>query len=151
MRLYIACDHRGALIEEKLVNLLKEKGYNDIYLSQLEHSSDDDYVDFALDIYDKMDIENDIGVLICGTGVGMSIIANKVKGVRCARVTNIDETISAREHNGANSLALGENLGVEKIVEIIDTFIKTPTLIDERHKRRVDKIIKFEKESYNEL
>ena len=151
MRLFIGCDHRGAAIQNELILSLNNIGYNDIYVSLIEHSEEDDYVDFALDICNKMDKKEDIGVLICGNGVGMSIIANKVKGIRCARVVNNEEAIAARQHNGSNALALGANLGVDSLVSIIDTFIKTPTPSEERHQRRVNKIIDYEKSTYNEL
>ena len=104
MKLYIACDHRGTSMKDYLIKEL-EPTYN-IIPSAIQNSSEDDYPDFAFDIATKMDKENDLGILICGTGIGISIAANKVQGIRCARVNNIDDAISSRQHNHANIIAL---------------------------------------------
>lgn len=144
MKLYIGTDHRGTEIRNELINKLKQNINDEIIISQLPSSSEDDYVDFAFDICEKMDKKNDIGVLICGNGVGMSIAANKVKGIRCGRVVNETEAIAARQHNGSNVVALGADLGVDKLVSIICTFIKTSSPTEERHIRRVNKIINYE-------
>lgn len=151
MNIYLAMDHRASKIKEDLIINLKNLGYNNIFLPTIENKDGDDYVDFAINVLNKMDKTKDIAVLICGNGIGMSIIANKFKGIRCARVVDESDAIAAREHNGANALALGENLGVKSIVEIIDTFIRTELPQEERHQRRVNKIIQYEEGTYNEL
>ena len=74
----------------------------------------------------------------------MSIAANKVKGIRCARVTNVDDAFKCKNHNGANVIALGANLELEETKKIIDTFIVTKPASEERHLRRINKIIQFE-------
>lgn len=151
MRIYLATDHRGAEIKEDLIINLHNLGYDNIFLPTIDNKDGDDYVDYALNVLNKMDKNNDIAVLICGNGIGMSIIANKVKKVHCARVVNENEAIAARTHNGANALALGADLGVQALVDIIDTFIKTELPNEERHQRRVNKIIQYEEGTYNEL
>lgn len=151
MKIYLATDHRGSQIKEDLIINLNNLGYNNIFLPTIANKEGDDYVDFAINVLNKMDKDKDIAVLICGNGIGMSIIANKVKGIRCARVVKEIEAIAAREHNGANALALGADLGVKTLVEIIDTFIKTELPKEERHQRRVNKIIQYEEGTYNEL
>lgn len=151
MNIYLATDHRGSIIKKDLIISLNNLGYHNIFLPTIDNSENDDYVDFAINVLNKMDKENDIAVLICGNGIGMSIIANKVKGVRCARVVSESEAIAARRHNGSNALALGADLKVEKLTEIIDTFIKTEMPNEERHQRRVNKIIQYEEGTYNEL
>ena len=151
MKIYIGTDHRGAEIRSELILALNALGYTDIFTSTLPNSSEDDYVDFAIDVCEKMNVNTDIGILICGNGIGMSIIANKVEGIRCARVVNEDDATKAKEHNGANVLALGSDLGIAKIVSIVDTFIKTKASEEERHQRRVNKIINYEEGTYNEL
>lgn len=151
MKLYIATDHRGKDVLKDLIINLKNLGYQDIFLPTIENSGGDDYVDFALNVLEKMDKKSDIAVLICGNGIGMNIIANKVKGIRCARVVSEIEAVAAKEHNGANALALGADLGVNILTEIIDTFLKTEMPSEERHQRRVNKIIQYEEGTYNEL
>lgn len=151
MKLYIATDHRGNDVLKDLIINLKNLGYQDIFLPTIENSAGDDYVDFALNVLEKMDKKDDIAVLICGNGIGMNIIANKVKGIRCARVVSEIEAVAAKEHNGANALALGADLGVNILTEIIDTFLKTEMPSEERHQRRVNKIIQYEEGTYNEL
>lgn len=151
MKLYIATDHRGKDVLKDLIINLKNLGYQDIFLPTIENSEGDDYVDFALNVLEKMDKKSDIAVLICGNGIGMNIIANKVKKVRCARVVSEIEAVAARSHNGANALALGADLGVNTLTEIIDTFLKTEMPSEERHQRRVNKIIQYEEGTYNGL
>ena len=98
-------------------------------------------------------VNNDaqFGILICNTGIGVSIAANKVKGIRAAHVENVYEAKMTRLDNNANILAFSSRLDFEDIKEIIKTFINTEFSNEERHIRRVDKIIKFENGEYNEL
>lgn len=151
MKIYLATDHRGAEIKKDLIISLNNLGYEEIFLPTINNQDGDDYVDFAINVLNKMNREKDIAILICGNGIGMSIIANKFKGIRCARVVSEIEAIAAKEHNGANVLALGADLGVKKIVDIIVTFIKREVPNEERHQRRVNKIIQYEEGTYNEL
>ena len=101
----------------------------------------------------KAVVNNDaqFGILICNTGIGVSIAANKVKGIRAAHVENVYEAKMTRLDNNANILAFSSRLDFEDIKEIIKTFINTEFSNEERHIRRVDKIIKFENGEYNEL
>lgn len=149
MKLYIACDHRGTSMKDYLIKEL-EPTYN-IIPSAIQNSSEDDYPDFAFDIATEMDKKNDLGILICGTGVGISIAANKVQGIRCARVNNIDDAISSRQHNHANIIALPAYLSNEEALKIIEAFLNTDPSMEERHLRRINKIISYEKAAYNEL
>ena len=151
MKIYLATDHRGAEIKKDLIISLNNLGYEEIFLPTINNQDGDDYVDFAINVLNKMNREKDIAILICGNGIGMSIISNKFKGIRCARVVSEIEAIAAKEHNGANVLALGADLGVKKIVDIIVTFIKREVPNEERHQRRVNKIIQYEEGTYNEL
>ena len=95
--------------------------------------------------------ENALGILICGNGVGMSIAANKVKGIRCVRATTTDDAFKGKNHNGANVLSLGANLSKDLAKEIVDTFITTKPASLDRYLRRIEKIIKYESGEYNEL
>ena len=149
MKIYIACDHRGVELKKYLIESLKNK--YDILDSTIPNSSEDDYPDFAFDICTKMDKINDLGILICGTGIGISIAANKVKGIRCARVNNLEDAKSARVHNHANVLAMPASLDNTQALEIVKMFIETAPSSEIRHVRRVNKIISYEEGTYNEL
>ena len=149
MNIYIACDHKGVDLKDYLIKELKKK-YN-VLNSKLSNNEDDDYPDFAFDVCNQMDKNNDIGILICGNGIGISIAANKVKGIRCGRVLSVEDAVAAKEHNYANVIALSAALDDEEALKIVLSFINSNNSILERHKRRVNKIISYEKGTYNEL
>ena len=88
---------------------------------------------------------------MCGTGIGMSIAANKVNGILCGHCSSIEQAHLTREHNHANIIALSYKQPVPELVEMIKEFIKTEPSDEERHKRRVSKIINYENGTYNEL
>jgi len=144
MKLFIATDHRGIERQEEIIKYLTEKKY-EVIKSDLPHSDTDDYVDFALDVANKVtENKNSFGILICGTGIGMSIAANKVKNIRAARCTNKEDAYLTRTDNNANVLCISYNLDFVTTKEIIDTFINTEFSIEERHHRRVDKITQYD-------
>ena len=148
MKLYIASDHQGHELKHQIINNLSEL---EIVASNLEESPADDYPLFAFDICTKMNKDEDFAILICGNGIGISIAANKVKGIRCARVTNLDDVIHAKMHNHANAIAFGANTSLNNALNYIKTLINTEVDNSERHQRRVNEIIKYEEGSYNEL
>ena len=134
MKIGIASDHRGVILKEKIKNYLNEK-YKiiDFGTNSIESV---DYPEYAFKIGESIrDNKIDFGILICGTGIGMSIACNKVKKVRCAKVDNKEEAYLARFHNDANVIALSEN--VTNYKEIIDTFLTTDSSKEEKHQRRV--------------
>lgn len=140
MKIGIATDHRGVEKKQELIKFLKEKGYEMIDLSPV-NTPTDDYIDFAVSTcnsYLNKDIE--FGILLCGTGIGMSIAANKIKGIRCAKVSNPEEAYLTRNDNDANILALSYREDVEILKDIIVKFIETPFSNEERHIRRVNKL-----------
>ena len=143
MKIGIANDHRGVNLKKKIMNYLHEK---DILCVDYGTNSEEscDYVDYALRLGNAINNkEVDLGILICGTGIGMSIAANKINGIRCARVVNSDEAKLSREHNMANIMAIGEN--IENVFSVVDTFINTKESKEERHIRRVNKIMDIER------
>ena len=141
MKIYIATDHRGVTKEQELIEILKSKGL-DVEKSKLEHSPTDDYVDFAADVCNKvLNDKNSFGILICGTGIGMSIAANKIKGIRASRCVTKEDAYLTRTDNNANVLCISYKVNTDELIEIIDTFINTPFSTEERHHRRVNKII----------
>ena len=91
----------------------------------------------------------DFGVAICGSGIGISIACNKVKGIRCAKVNNSEEAKITRIDNNSNVVAFGEKISLENALEIVETFINTDFSTEEKHHRRVNKIIDYE-ENNNE-
>jgi len=144
MKVFIATDHRGINRQNEIIKYLKEKEI-EVQESKLPHSDTDDYVDFALDVADNVSKDNNsIGILICGTGIGMSIAANKVHNIRAARCTTEEDAYLTRNDNNANILCLGHNLTLEETKKIIDKFISTPFSTEERHIRRVNKITQYE-------
>lgn len=151
MKLFIAADHRGVEVCDKLYSYLKEKDY-DIDKIDLINNELDDYTDFAFKLCEEV-IKNpsSLGILICGNGIGMSIAANKVKGIRCARVVNTDDAYKAKNHNGANVIAIGANLDIDELKEICEVFINTESASLERYLNRINKIINYENGEYNEL
>ena len=147
MKIYIATDHRGVDVEKELIEYLKTMNV-EVESSKLEHYDTDDYPDFAFDICKKVVSDNDsLGILLCGTGIGMSIAANKVKGIRAARCTSVNDAYYSKFHNAANVLCLGMNTPIDEMKEIIDTFINTKSANEEKHLRRINKIINYESEA----
>ena len=142
MKLYIGADHRGKELENYLYQTLKEAGI-DIEMSKLPTTDEDDYPDFAFDIAQKVaENQDNLGILICGNGIGVSIAANKVKGIRCARVLTEEDAHHAKNHNGANMIAFG-GISHEEALKIVKTFLNTKPASEERHLRRIKKIIDY--------
>lgn len=141
MKIGIASDHRGVILKEKIKNYLNEKYKIIDYGTNSIESVD--YPEYAFKVgEDIRDNKIDLGILICGTGIGMSIACNKVKKVRCAKVTTKEEAFLARSHNNANVIALSENTSNYK--EIIDTFLTTESSKEEKHQRRVEMINNYD-------
>ena len=151
MKIYIASDHRGVEVENKITEYLTQMGLT-VLKSKMEHTPTDDYVDFAFELAHNVASSDDtLGILLCGTGIGMSIAANKVKGIRAARCVDVDDAFYSKNHNAANVICLSSNIEEGYLYEIIDTFINTKSASEEKHINRVNKIINYEKETYNEL
>lgn len=142
MNIGIASDHRGFELKQKIISFLNEKGYNVTDYGTNSNVSVD-YPDYAFKVGEAINNhEIDFGILICGTGIGMSIACNKVKGVRCAKVNTIEEAVLTRQHNNANVIALAENtIDVENIVEM---FLKTEFSKETKHQKRVEKIDNYD-------
>lgn len=151
MKIFIGSDHRGVELKNQIIAKLKET-YMEVEDTKLQNNESDDYPDFAFEVGENVINNNDsIGILICGNGIGISIAANKVKGIRCARVLNEDDAYKSRSHNGANIIALSAEIDINENLKIIKTFINTEQAKEERHIKRIEKIIKYEQGKYNEL
>ncbi len=147
MKISIGCDHSALELKNHIISFLKANGYEVIDRGTYTLDSCD-YTDYgylvAKDIQEK---NADKGIVICFTGIGMSIIANKVKGVRCALVLSKDAAVLTREHNDTNCLALSAKYtGKSLAVEIVDTWLNTEFSNNERHIRRINKIKNYEEE-----
>lgn len=144
MKVAIASDHGGIRIREEIKKLMDEMGieYTDF---GCECGISVDYPDYALPVAEKVASgEFDRGILICGTGIGMSIAANKVKGIRCALVHDVFSAKATREHNDSNMLAMGERvIGPGLAREIAKVWLTTP-FEGGRHEKRIQKISAYE-------
>lgn len=144
MKIGIANDHRGYKLKCFLVKELENLGYQ-VYNYGTNSEESVDYPDFAFVLGEKVvNKEVDFGIAICGSGIGISIACNKVKGVRCAKVSNIEEAKYTREDNDSNIIALGEKTSEKDALAIITTFINTPFSALEKHQRRINKIANYE-------
>jgi ribose 5-phosphate isomerase B len=145
MKIAIGADHAGFALKEELRAALQAKGLEVMDFGT--HSSDStDYPDYASTVAHAVAKgEADRGILVCSTGVGMSMAANKVEGVRAALAFNTDEVELTRRHNNANVLTLGSRYNnLQQADEMVDVFLNTP-FEGGRHQRRVDKIASLEK------
>ena len=144
MRIALGSDHAGVELKALIIRELddREFDYHDFGPST---DSPVDYPDYAARVAESVSSgQFDRGILICGTGVGMAIAANKVPGIRAAQVTNSDGARLSREHNNANVLTLGaRTTPVIEALKIVDAFLETP-LSGGRHQRRIDKIMALE-------
>jgi ribose 5-phosphate isomerase B len=145
MKVAIASDHGGVNIREEIKSLMDEIGiqYDDF---GCECDTSVDYPDFALPVAQKVaNGEYDRGILICGTGIGMSIAANKVNGIRCALVHDVFSAKATRQHNDSNMLAMGERvIGPGLAREIALVWLETE-FEGGRHANRIGKISDYEK------
>ena len=144
MKIGITNDHRGLVLKQTLTNYLENKGYNIIDYGT---DSDDsvDYPDYAFKLGKSLQTKDiDLGIAICGTGIGMDIALNKVKGIRCAKASNEEEAILARSHNDANALALSAKISSDIAKDRVDKFINTNFSNDKRHIERIQKIKEYE-------
>ena len=143
-KIIIGSDHAGFNLKSKIIIYLKELGY-EVFDNGVNTTEPFDYPYMAKEVAKKVaEGEFSKGILICGSGIGMSIAANKVKGVRCGRVTSIKDVIATRNDNDANVISFAGYLNEDRVIRIIETFIETPAGNDERHLRRINKISKYE-------
>lgn len=140
MKVGIACDHHGVEIKQNLIKFLEDKGYNVV-----NYGTDTpdmvDYPDYAFKVGEAVaNGDIDFGILMCNTGIGMSIACNKVKGVRCAKVSNVYEAEMTRRDNNANVIAFSTRLDFNEIKDIVYKFLTSEYADIDRYKRRIDKI-----------
>lgn len=141
--LYIGADHRGFQLKEKIKKFLTEQKYDFEDVGNFKFDPNDDYTDFAklaaIKVSEKPEENN--GILICGSGVGVDITANKFHGVRSALADDIETAKQSREHDDTNILSLPANeIGFELAKKIIIAWLETPFSNGEKYKRRISKI-----------
>lgn len=144
MKVAIASDHGGINIRKDIISLMDEMQIEYVDLG-CECSTSVDYPDYAIPVAEKVaEGEVDRGILICGTGIGMSIAANKVKGIRCALVHDMFSAKVTREHNDSNILAMGERVISPGLARDIAKIWLTTPFEGGRHENRVNKITEYE-------
>lgn len=142
MKVYIGADHRGRELADSLERELKNQGHDVEVVLKDNNRPEDDYVDFAVEAARKVvtDPENR-GIVVCGSGVGVDIAANKIKGVRASLGYSVEQVKSARNDDDINMLALGADfLDNEAARKIVTAFFETEFDASERRLRRIDKI-----------
>jgi ribose 5-phosphate isomerase B len=148
MQIGLACDHGGFELKEELKAFLKSIGLEPVDLGTFNEESVD-YPDYGILVAEKVSKrELEKGILICGTGIGMSIVANKFRGVRAALANDLYSSRFSKEHTDANILVIGGRIvGRELAKEIVKVWLDTP-FAGGRHKRRLEKIEALEKENF---
>ena len=141
MKIGICSDHRGIYIKKKIFEYLEHEGYEVVDYGT-NSSESVDFPEYAFKLGDSLVKKKiDKGIAICGTGIGMSIALNKMKGVYCAKISSINEAILSRQHNNVNAIAFGADLDSDMAMEMVDKFIETEFSKEERRVRR-NKMIK---------
>ena len=144
MKLGIASDHRGYKLKQEIIQELQKENIEieDFGTNTTEST---DYPDYAFSLGEAIrDKKIDLGIAICGSGIGISIACNKVRGVRCAKVDSVEEVIATRNDNDANIISFGEKTALEDAMKYIKTAITTPSSKEEKHLRRINKIKEYE-------
>lgn len=150
LKVYIGTDHRGFKLAEELYIWLLEQNIDVKNVGVEKLDPDDDYVEYAREVAvviasdAKMD-RTSRGIVLCGSGVGVCVVANKVKGVRCGLGINAEQVKSAREDDDINVLAIAaDHVSEIEAKEMVKVFLETEFSNEERHKRRLEKIEKYE-------
>ena len=142
MKIAIASDHRGYKLKKYLIKNLKNIEIVDL---GTDSEKSVDYPDFAFKLGEYVIKNKCFGVAICGSGIGISIACNKVKGIRCAKVNYIKEAIITRKDNDSNIVAFSSETNEERALKIVLAFINQEFTNEERHIKRINKICEYEK------
>lgn len=147
MKISIACDHGALALKNKVMAHLMNKGYEVVNFGT-DTLDSCDYPDFGAQAAKAVASgECEKGIVLCTTGIGMSIVANKVDGIRCALLSDIMSARLTRQHNDTNMMAMGAGVVGEMLaLEIVDTWLGTEFSGEARHQRRIDKVMALEKE-----
>ncbi len=141
MKIFIGADHRGFELKQYLKDNLEKNNYSVEDKGNLVLDPQDDYPDFAYKVAEEVQKGKGLGIIICGSGVGVSIVANRLKGVRAALGFNKDQVKKARQHDHCNVLCLpADYIEKELALELVKTFLNTTPLQREKYLRRIKKI-----------
>ena len=147
MKIYLGADHGGFKLKEKFKNYLRTK-YPEFELEDCgahAYEADDDYPEIAFEVATKTANDRELGILLCQSGSGVVIAANKVKGIRAVELYDDKIAAHAKSHNQANVIAFsGDYLSLEKMAELFEIFLKTEINLSERHQRRIAQIANYE-------
>jgi ribose 5-phosphate isomerase B len=146
MKVYLGSDHAGFEAKEKVKAFLETAGYSVADLGDLDYNQSDDYPDYAFKVGEAVVAEpGSLGVLLCGSGTGICIAANKVKGVRAAYIESREHAVAARNDDDSNIIVL-DDLTFDPVKDFptLETFLTTPFSNAERHVRRIGKITEYE-------
>lgn len=146
--IYLGADHRGFELKKKIKEHLADEGYEFTDLGNDHLNPQDDYVDFAHKVADATSEDpQNRGIILCGSGAGVDMVANKVIGIRSALVFDVERAKQAREHEDANVMSLpADTLDSEKAWEIVKAFLTTEFSGEPRHIRRLEKLEEVEEE-----
>ena len=146
MKISVGCDHGALALKNKMIAHLTARGY-DVKDCGTYTADSCDYPDFAAAAAKAVAAgECDKGIVLCTTGIGVSITANKIDGIRCALLSDVWSAKMTRLHNDTNMMALGAGIVGENLaLEIVDTWVGTEFSGDERHQRRINKLMALEK------
>lgn len=149
MKIFLATDHAGFELKEQVKEYLLSKNLEVEDLGAFEIDPNDDYPDFISKAAEKVSVDpSSYGIIFGKSGAGEVIVANKFKNVRAILGFSENNVKLSREHNNANILSLGSDfIDLEKAKELIDIFLNTPFSLDDRHKRRLEKISEIEKQN----
>ncbi|MCX6730038.1 MAG: RpiB/LacA/LacB family sugar-phosphate isomerase [Candidatus Portnoybacteria bacterium] len=143
--IYLGADHGGFSFKEKIKEYLKELKTDFVDLGNLKFEPEDDFVDYAVLVANKVAETNGRGILICTNGEGMCVVANKFKGIRAVSPTNKKAAQQTKEHLDSNILCLGEHtMSFREAKKIIKIWLETDFFNAERYIRRINKIKKLE-------
>ncbi|MGC9046693.1 MAG: RpiB/LacA/LacB family sugar-phosphate isomerase [Minisyncoccia bacterium] len=143
MIIYLGSDHQGFKLKEHLFQILKNRGYDVVDVGNYQYDENDDYPDFASKVAwgVSQNFETAKGIVICGSGVGVDVVANKFINVRCSLCFSPDQAFDARNDDDANILALpAKFLTIDQVLKIVNIWLMTSFSGSERHSQRIKKI-----------
>jgi len=150
MRIAIGADHGGYPLNERIISELATAGHEIVDFGTHDGSRPDDYLEYALAVWQaRQEVDADIGIVICGSGVGAAVAANKLLGIRAALCGDTYSAHQSREHDDCNVLCMGARVtGPELALEIARAFVAARFTGEERHRRRLEKVAEIERGQY---
>ena len=146
MKIGICSDHRGVYLKSSLIEYLDHAGYGVVDYGT-DTSDSVDFPDYAFKLGNGIKNEEvDLGIAICGTGIGMSIALNKMNGIYCAKISNISEAVLCKRHNNANVIAISADIDEEQSKSMVEKFISTPFSGEDKYVKR-NKMIRDQEEN----